>query len=99
MNEFATWQTIVEQLGRPQEKGERERDREKWVQPRMYPVLFFIPMLIWLQNVKRQVDKVTDPQHIRLKADKRGDVVCVSALSGHGLDEFCDAVQSKLKVY
>ncbi|KGN59997.1 uncharacterized protein LOC101219907 isoform X2 [Cucumis sativus] len=49
-------------------------------------------LMVW-----NKVDKVTDPQHIRLEADKRGDVVCVSALSGDGLDKFCDAVQSKLK--
>ncbi|CAK9317273.1 unnamed protein product [Citrullus colocynthis] len=49
-------------------------------------------LMVW-----NKVDKVSDPQHIRLEADKRGDVVCVSALSGDGLDEFCDAVQGKLK--
>lgn len=65
----------------------------------MYQVFFHSHMHLWLQNVKWQVDKVSDPQHIRLEADKRGDVVCVSALSGDGLDEFCDAVQGKLKVY
>ncbi|XP_038897541.1 GTPase HflX [Benincasa hispida] len=48
-------------------------------------------LMVW-----NKVDKVSDPQHIRLEADKR-DVVCVSALSGDGLDEFCDAVQGKLK--
>jgi GTP-binding protein HflX len=33
-----------------------------------------------------------------LEAEEREDVVCVSALNGEGLDEFCDAVQEKLKV-
>lgn len=49
-------------------------------------------LMVW-----NKVDKVSDPQHIRLEAEKRGDVVCVSALSGDGLDEFCNAVQGKLK--
>lgn len=45
-----------------------------------------------------QVDKASDPQKIRLEAEKREDVVCISALNGDGLPEFCDAVQEKLKV-
>lgn len=45
-----------------------------------------------------QVDKTSDPQKIRLEAEKREDVVCISALSGEGLPEFCNAVQDKLKV-
>lgn len=35
---------------------------------------------------------------VKLEAQKREDVVCISALSGNGLDEFCSAVQEKLKV-
>lgn len=46
----------------------------------------------------RQVDRVSDPQKIKLEAEKMKDVVCISALSGSGLDEFCNAVQEKLKV-
>lgn len=45
-----------------------------------------------------QVDKVCDPQKVKLEAQKREDVVCISALSGNGLDEFCSVVQEKLKV-
>lgn len=45
-----------------------------------------------------QVDKVGDPQKLRLEAEKRDDVVCISALSGDGLQQFCNAVQDKLKV-
>lgn len=45
-----------------------------------------------------QVDRVSDPQKIKLEAEKRDDVVCVSALNGDGLDEFCNAVKKKLKV-
>lgn len=29
---------------------------------------------------------------------KRNDVVCISALTGEGLEEFCNAVQERLKV-
>jgi len=45
-----------------------------------------------------QVDKVSDPHKLRLEAEKRDDVVCISAISGDGLQEFCDAVQDRLKV-
>lgn len=45
-----------------------------------------------------QVDRVSEPQKIKLEAEKRDDVVCISALNGNGLLEFCDAVQNKLKV-
>lgn len=45
-----------------------------------------------------QVDKASDPQKIRLDAEKREDVICISALTGEGLQEFCNAVQDKLKV-
>ncbi|CAN1314559.1 GTPase HflX [Linum perenne] len=43
------------------------------------------------------VDKAADPQKIKLEAVKRDDVVCISALTGEGLQDFCDAVQGKLK--
>ncbi|XP_065880993.1 uncharacterized protein [Euphorbia lathyris] len=52
-----------------------------------------IPKLI----VWNKVDRVTDPSKIKLEAEKREDVVCVSALNGDGLQEFCLAVQDKLK--
>lgn len=45
-----------------------------------------------------QVDKVSEPQKMKLEADQRDDVVCVSALKGNGLIDFCYAVQEKLKV-
>lgn len=52
-----------------------------------------IPRLI----VWNKIDKASDPQKIRLEAEKRDDVVCISALSGDGVQEFCNAVQEKLK--
>lgn len=39
-----------------------------------------------------------DPEKIMSEAERRGDVVCVSALDGYGLNDFCEAVQEKLKV-
>ncbi|CAL0322373.1 unnamed protein product [Lupinus luteus] len=51
-----------------------------------------IPRLI----VWNKVDKTSDPQKIRLQAEER-DVVYISALSGDGLSEFCNAVNDKLK--
>ncbi|XP_060673500.1 uncharacterized protein LOC107435477 isoform X2 [Ziziphus jujuba] len=49
-------------------------------------------LMVW-----NKVDRVSEPQKIRLEAEKRDDVVCISALNGDGLLEFCDAVQEKLK--
>ncbi|XP_057469694.1 uncharacterized protein LOC130758781 [Actinidia eriantha] len=48
-------------------------------------------------TVWNKVDKASDPLKIKLEAEKREDTVCISALSGGGLDEFCNAVQEKLK--
>ncbi|KAL1351668.1 hypothetical protein HN51_015558 [Arachis hypogaea] len=49
-------------------------------------------LMVW-----NKVDKASDPQKIRLEAENRDDVVCISALTGDGLPEFCNAVQEKLK--
>ncbi|XP_047327684.1 GTPase HflX [Impatiens glandulifera] len=52
-----------------------------------------IPKLI----VWNKVDQASDPKKVRLEADKREDTLCISALTGDGLDEFCEVVQEKLK--
>jgi len=52
-----------------------------------------IPKLI----VWNKVDKASDPQKIKLEAANKEDTVCISALTGEGLNEFCNAVQEKLK--
>ncbi|KAG6408819.1 hypothetical protein SASPL_131844 [Salvia splendens] len=52
-----------------------------------------IPKLI----VWNKVDNAKDPDKIRSEAKKNPDIVCLSALTGEGLDEFCNAVQEKLK--
>ncbi|XP_027941516.1 uncharacterized protein LOC114195295 [Vigna unguiculata] len=49
-------------------------------------------LMVW-----NKVDKVSDPHKLRLDAEKRDDVVCISAISGDGLQEFCNAVQDRLK--
>ncbi|PQQ03854.1 uncharacterized protein Pyn_36902 [Prunus yedoensis var. nudiflora] len=49
-------------------------------------------LMVW-----NKVDKVSNPESIKLEAEKRDDVVCISALSGEGVNEFCNAVQEKLK--
>ncbi|KAL6216187.1 hypothetical protein ACLB2K_009413 [Fragaria x ananassa] len=49
-------------------------------------------LMVW-----NKVDKVSNPDSIRIEAEKRDDVVCISALSGEGLNEFCSAIQEKLK--
>lgn len=45
-----------------------------------------------------QVDRVSDPHKMRREAEKIGDIVCISAITGDGLQEFCNAVQEKLRV-
>ncbi|CAM8974770.1 unnamed protein product [Rhodiola kirilowii] len=52
-----------------------------------------IPKLI----VWNKVDKASNPEEIKLAAAKRDDVICISALTGEGLDDFCSAIQEKLK--
>ncbi|THF99304.1 hypothetical protein TEA_002683 [Camellia sinensis var. sinensis] len=54
-------------------------------------------MLIWNVKLLADVDKASDPLKIKLEAGKREDTVCISAINGDGLDEFCSAVQEKLK--
>ncbi|KAI9126580.1 hypothetical protein K1719_002176 [Acacia pycnantha] len=50
-------------------------------------------LMVW-----NKVDKASDPQKIRKESEEREDVVCISALNGDVLLEFCNAVQEKLKV-
>ncbi|XP_051149758.1 uncharacterized protein LOC127264325 [Andrographis paniculata] len=52
-----------------------------------------IPQLI----VWNKVDNVKHPEKIKSVAEENSDVVCVSALTGEGLEDFCNAVQEKLK--
>ncbi|KAF9686782.1 hypothetical protein SADUNF_Sadunf02G0025500 [Salix dunnii] len=49
-------------------------------------------LMVW-----NKVDRVSDPKKLKLEAERKQDVVCVSALNGDGLQEFCNAVQEKLK--
>ena len=41
---------------------------------------------------------MSEPENIMSEARARGNVVCLSALNGDGLDNFCNAIQEKLKV-
>lgn len=49
-------------------------------------------LMVW-----NKVDRVSDPAKTKLEAEKRPDVACISALNGVGLQDFCMAVQEKLK--
>ncbi|XP_038976974.1 GTPase HflX-like isoform X3 [Phoenix dactylifera] len=51
-----------------------------------------IPKLV----VWNKVDKTDDPQRVKTQAEKQG-VVCISAINGDGLEQFCNAIQTKLK--
>lgn len=53
---------------------------------------------LWINSYFLQVDNAEDPDKIRSEAKKNHDIVCISALTGEGLDDFCNAVQEKLKV-
>ncbi|XP_068650442.1 uncharacterized protein [Aristolochia californica] len=48
-------------------------------------------MMAW-----NKVDQASDPQKVKTEAMERG-VICISALKGDGLHDFCKAVQEKLK--
>ncbi|CAH9080938.1 unnamed protein product [Cuscuta epithymum] len=53
---------------------------------------FFIPkLMVW-----NKVDRVSDPEKIKLEA-KRRNAICISAFTGEGLDELCNAIQDRLK--
>lgn len=49
-------------------------------------------MEIWLQ-----IDKAKDPELLLAEAAERDDVVCISALTGEGMDDFYDVVEQRIK--
>ncbi|MFS7939213.1 putative small GTP-binding protein [Helianthus anomalus] len=49
-------------------------------------------LMVW-----NKVDKASNKEEIKQKARDLEDTICISALKGSGLDEFCNAVQEKLK--
>ncbi|XP_027149607.1 uncharacterized protein LOC113749927 [Coffea eugenioides] len=49
-------------------------------------------LMVW-----NKVDKAEHPEKTKLEAKTGEDVVCISALTGEGLDDFCNMVQEKLK--
>ncbi|XP_071925429.1 uncharacterized protein [Coffea arabica] len=49
-------------------------------------------LMVW-----NKVDKAEHPEKTKLEAKRGEDVVCISALTGEGLDDFCNMVQEKLK--
>ncbi|KAJ8555554.1 hypothetical protein K7X08_013050 [Anisodus acutangulus] len=49
-------------------------------------------LMLW-----NKVDKAGDPEKIKLEAKTRNNVVCISAVTGEGLDEFCNEIQNRLK--
>ncbi|PKU61466.1 uncharacterized protein LOC110116174 isoform X1 [Dendrobium catenatum] len=51
-----------------------------------------IPKLV----VWNKVDKTDDPCKVKREAEKKG-ILCISATIGDGLEQFCDAVQAKLR--
>uniref|UniRef100_A0A2K2AL79 Uncharacterized protein n=1 Tax=Populus trichocarpa TaxID=3694 RepID=A0A2K2AL79_POPTR len=40
---------------------------------------------------------VSDVKKLKMEAERKQDVVCVSAMNGDGLQEFCNSVREKLK--
>lgn len=51
-----------------------------------------IPRLV----VWNKVDKTDDPLRVKMEAERKGGI-CISAINGEGLEQFCDAVQAKLR--
>ena len=44
-----------------------------------------------------QIDNTDDPLRVKEEAEKQG-IICISAMNGDGLDQFCGAIQAHLKV-
>ncbi|GJY13404.1 hypothetical protein Tco_0382713 [Tanacetum coccineum] len=55
------------------------------------------PTKLQSSPVLKLVDKATNPEELKLKVNNLEDTICISALNGCGLDEFCNAVHEKLK--
>jgi len=51
-----------------------------------------VPKLV----VWNKIDNTDDPLRVKEEAKKQG-IICISAMNGDGLEEFCDAIQAKLK--
>ncbi|XP_061971705.1 uncharacterized protein LOC133694236, partial [Populus nigra] len=43
------------------------------------------------------LDRVSDVKKLKMEAERKQDVVCVSAMNGDGLQELCNSVREKLK--
>ncbi|KAM3312738.1 hypothetical protein ACQJBY_032513 [Aegilops geniculata] len=43
-----------------------------------------------------QIDNADNPLRVKEEAEKQG-IICISAMNGDGLEEFCNAIQAKLK--
>jgi GTP-binding protein HflX len=52
-----------------------------------------IPKLV----VWNKIDNTDDTLRVKEEAEKQG-IICISAINGDGLEEFCNAIQAKLKV-
>eukprot|EP01018_Ginkgo_biloba_P004196 Gb_27515 [translate_table: standard] len=44
-----------------------------------------------------KVDKARDPCRVIKEAESKGDIICISALNGDGLQDFCIAIEQKIK--
>ncbi|CAN6372679.1 unnamed protein product [Urochloa humidicola] len=51
-----------------------------------------IPKLV----VWNKIDNTDEPFRVKEEAEKQG-IICISAMNGDGLEEFCNAIQAKLK--
>ena len=51
-----------------------------------------VPKLV----VWNKIDNANNPLRVKEEAEKQG-IICISAMNGDGLEEFCNAIQAKLK--
>ncbi|KAF7048874.1 hypothetical protein CFC21_057533 [Triticum aestivum] len=51
-----------------------------------------VPKLV----VWNKIDNADNPLRVKEEAEKQG-IICISAMNGDGLEEFCNAIQAKLK--
>lgn len=50
-------------------------------------------------TVWNKLDKCSDPDQVKEMAEKRQDVVCISSISGEGIDDLLKAIEAAFKVW
>ncbi|KAJ6931785.1 hypothetical protein NC652_015078 [Populus alba x Populus x berolinensis] len=59
----------------------------------------FFPCGIFSNGFSLETSRVSDVKKLKMEAERKQDVVSVSAMNGYGLQEFCNSGREKLKEY